>query len=510
MCIRDRSISKKELVNNIFSRVRIKGHKELVVTCEEYQCIPQREVIELYLYICGVKEWTWQDINRSIGKRNSFLKNLALLSRSFIAWPFQVIRQKKNANRLINTPYQKVALSVPANKVLYIRTNHWFNLKSGGSVGHVSGVLNALNELDFTIQVVTTSPLAEVDTAIPTEILLPRYNHLRNIPELSDLAYNQQLYAHLKQLINLQRPDFIYQRYSLGNYTGILLKTEFNLPFVCEFNSSVIWKANNWGGGRLIHKGILGKIERLNLLHADLIVVVSEVLKNKLVQDGINANKILINPNGVDPKKYNPSVSGKEIRKKYQLEDKTTLGFIGTFAQWHGVIVLAKAIVLFFEKHPERRDSIRFLLIGDGNLFPKVQSIIKEASLEDAVIFTGRVHQQESPNYLAACDIFLSPHVPNPDGSRFFGSPTKLFEYMAMEKPIIASDLDQIGDLLSHMDTAYMVEPANVLALANSMNELINNEALRKKLGEGAKELVLANYTWKKHVEKIIKALNEV
>ncbi len=57
--------------------------------------------------------------------------------------------------------------------------------------------------------------------------------------------------------------------------------------------------------------------------------------------------------------------------------------------------------------------------------------------------------QSEAPTYLAISDIVVSPTVPNPDGSPFFGSPTKLFEYMAMGKPIVASDLDQIGEVLT-------------------------------------------------------------
>ncbi len=501
------TISKGELINNIFSKVRIPKQKKLVVTCDEIACIPQREVIELYLYLCGVKEWKWQDTEGRIGHSNSFLKNLILLTQSFIAWPFQVFKQQWIANKLLRKDYKPSRLQKAPSKVVYIRSDHWFNLKSGGSVGHVSGVVNALQELNYDLQVVATSPQVEINENTAVEVLLPKYNHLRNIPELSDLAYNQQLYPYLAEAIKKDRPDFIYQRYSLGNYTGILLKQEFDIPLVCEYNGSLIWVASKWGGGRLIHKRVLSKIERLNLLHADLIVVVSEVLKQELVRDGIDSNKVLVNPNGVDPKKYNSSISGRSVSVKYQLENKITLGFIGTFAQWHGVVEMAKAIVLFFDTYPEHIKDVRFLLIGDGKLLPEVKSIISNSPYEETVIFTGRIPQEESATHLAACDMFLSPHIPNPDGTPFFGSPTKLFEYMAMEKPIIASDLDQIGDLLSHLDTAYMVEPANIQALANGIYDLINQDELRAKLAKNAKELVLSEYTWIKHVEKIIQAL---
>ena len=502
-----KKISKAALINNIFSKTRIKKQKNLVVTCEEYRCIPQREVIELYLYVCGIKEWQWEDINGKIGARNSFLKNIVLLSQSILAWPFQIWKQEKIANRLLKAPYQKATTSPLPNKVLYIRSDHWFNLKSGGSVGHVSGVINALQDLSYTLQVIATCPLVELKESVNVEVLLPTYTALRNIPELSDLVYNQALFAHLKASIATNRPDFIYQRYSLGNYTGVLLKEAFKLPLICEYNGSLIWVASKWGGGRLIHKKVLSKVEKLNLIHADLVVVVSQVLKDDLIRDGIDAAKILVNPNGVDPTKYHPSVSGKSVRAKYQLEGKTTLGFIGTFAQWHGVVELAKAIVLFFENYPDKRDQVRFLLIGDGKLLAEVQSVLQASPFKDAVICTGRIPQQESASHLAACDLFLSPHIPNPDGTPFFGSPTKLFEYMAMAKPIIASDLEQIGDLLTHRETAYLVEPGNVAALAKAINDLIDDPSLQAKIAKKAHQLVLAQYTWTKHVEKIIAAL---
>ena len=90
-------------------------------------------------------------------------------------------------------------------------------------------------------------------------------------------------------------------------------------------------------------------------------------------------------------------------------------------------------------------------MIGDGVKMPDVVRIIESA---------GHARPRgpdrhcpavaRAPSYLAACDILASPHVPNADGTPFFGSPTKLFEYMAMGKCIVASDLDQVGEILEH------------------------------------------------------------
>ena len=80
---------------------------------------------------------------------------------------------------------------------------------------------------------------------------------------------------------------------------------------------------------------------------------------------------------------------------------------------------------------------------------PIVRQLVGSPEISRYVTLTGLVPQSEAPEYLACADVLVSPHIPNKDGSRFFGSPTKLFEYMAMEKPIIAAALGQIEGVIS-------------------------------------------------------------
>ncbi len=84
-------------------------------------------------------------------------------------------------------------------------------------------------------------------------------------------------------------------------------------------------------------------------------------------------------------------------------------------------------------------------------------------------MFTGSLPREKVVEYLDASDILVSPHIPMPDGSRFFGSPTKLFEYMAMGKGIVASRLEQLAEVLEHDQTALLVTPGNVEELAEAI-----------------------------------------
>jgi glycosyltransferase involved in cell wall biosynthesis len=132
------------------------------------------------------------------------------------------------------------------------------------------------------------------------------------------------------------------------------------------------------------------------------------------------------------------------------------------------------------------------------------ESIIDSSPAQKATSFTGLVPQHEAPAYLAAADAFVSPHVPNKDGSKFFGSPTKLFEYMAMAKPIVASALDQIAEVLSDGRTAVMTKPGDAVELALGIRKIVEDRELGLRLGLAAREEVLLHFTWDRHVSLIL------
>jgi len=143
-------------------------------------------------------------------------------------------------------------------------------------------------------------------------------------------------------------------------------------------------------------------------------------------------------------------------------------------------------------------------MIGDGKMLPEARSIIEAAGVSSHVTFTGLVPQEDGPAYLAACDVLVSPHVPNSDGSEFFGSPTKLFEYMAMGAGIVASRLAQIADVLEHGKTALLVRPGSATELATAICLLVSDENLRSELGRNARRRAETQHTWRRHTERII------
>jgi glycosyltransferase involved in cell wall biosynthesis len=288
----------------------------------------------------------------------------------------------------------------------------------------------------------------------------------------------------------------------LNNYTGLRIARQMNVPLVVEYNGSEIWMSRHWGRP-LRHEALSDRIERLNLRAADLVVVVSRTMKDEIVGRGVDAARVLVNPNGVDPDRYSPAVDGSPVRAKHDLTNSIVIGFIGTFGPWHGAETLARAFVTLRAANPR----LRLLMIGAGATMEEVRRILSEGGALDATVFTGLVPQEEGATHLAACDVLVSPHVANPDGSPFFGSPTKLFEYMAMGKAIVASWLDQIGEVLEDNTTALLVPPGDVEALANGIARLAGDQALRDRLGAEARRVALERYTWREHTRRTIEQL---
>jgi len=396
------------------------------------------------------------------------------------------------------------------NQFVYLRANLWFGMISGGSIAHTSGVLNGFLNYFKNPIFISTDKIPKIHPHIKPNIIEPKPFFANSGMDLWELSFNDYFFNKADTIIKSKGEiAFIYQRYCINHFSGIRLSQKYKVPLILEYNGPEVWKRKKWSDNSK-YPQISESIEMLNLHYADIIVVVSDVLKEELLSRGIEEHKILVNPNGVDPTEFSPDnpeneKSKNDIKSKYQLDQKQVIGFIGTFGQWHGVVEMAKAIVLFYDQYPQQFPKTKFLLIGDGVLFQEVRSIIQNSNYKDNVILTGMIPQQESPKYLSCCDIFLSPHVRNSDGSKFFGSPTKLFEYMALGKAIIASDIEQLSDILKHKKTAYLVKSGDSHALAKAIQDVLIDDNLRVELGLNARKEALEKYTWEKHVERIVR-----
>lgn len=442
------------------------------------------------------------------------------LSYSLIArWAWQAIREPFGKTELLRAIDAEIATLATraqseaprrlllAHQPLYLRTDLSFGLTAGGSVGHIAGVINHLHAFGGAPIMMTTDVVPTVDSSIEVH-LVPPAEAFWEYPELPSLVMNTQFQRLAATAIASRPVSFVYQRYSLNSYAGARLAVQHGVPYVMEYNGSEIWMSRHWGSP-LEHEALSERIELANLRIAELVVVVSQPMADELIPRGVPRDKILVNPNGVEPDRYSPDIDGSAIRAEHGLSGKTVIGFIGTMGPWHGAEVLAAAFAKLVAAHPKYRETLRLLMIGDGVKMAEVTAALEAGGVRDLTVLAGIVPQAEGPRYLAACDILASPHVPNPDGTPFFGSPTKLFEYMAMGKGIVASDLDQVGEILEHGRAAQMTVPGDVDSLVDGLRVLIEDPARRDALGAEARRLAVERHSWREHTRRIIQALTE-
>jgi glycosyltransferase involved in cell wall biosynthesis len=385
------------------------------------------------------------------------------------------------------------------SSVLYMRaepTIRWQGAFVGGAATHTAGVIDGLVANGVSVHALAPQPLSGITNAEVTIVSPRRALHL--VHGLNYADYSQAV----TDAIGRARADFVYQRYALGAFAGLELARRLGVPLVLEFNGSGLWVERHWGPGHVRMAGPLTKLERRNLIDASLIVVISEVLKEQLIAQGIPATRILVNPNGVDVERLAPysQRSPSKWRKHVGLSQAPTVGFVGTFGPWHGVELLPKLIAA--------TPSANWILIGAGDpLHGRVTAEIDARGLRERVLISGLVPRERALELLSACDVCVSPHVPNPDGSRFFGSPTKLFEYMGLAKPIVASDLDQIGAVIEHERNGLLHRPGDVTAAAMAIERLLADPALRERLGGAALAHAQERYSWSAHVRRTLDAL---
>ena len=398
---------------------------------------------------------------------------------------------------------------------VYLRTDFWAQITSGGSYGHTCYVAKELAAVTERFVCFMGSRFTMLDDYGLHQVVLLRASESSNETDL--LKAHWIYYPQLKLALEAIRPAYIYERLCMGNFCGAALSLELGIPYIVEYNGSEISMTRSFGGVGLTHEDVFVKAEDAAFRQATIITVVCEVVRDSLLARGVSPKKILVNPNGADPVAYAPLTGPPRQALRDELgfaADDCVVGFTGTFGGWHGIDVLADALPAICARAPR----VRFLLIGDGTHKHLIDTVVAERDLAYHVRSVGRVPQQDGARMLAACDLFVSPHNSHMVDSKFFGSPTKLFEYMAVGGGIVSSDLEQLGEVLSPalrvysflqpgltvtQERAVLCGPGDVAEFVEAVVALAERPALAAALGRNARQAVLDSYSWQRHVANV-------
>jgi len=383
-------------------------------------------------------------------------------------------------------------------KICFIHSNPFgaYDLNAGPIV-HMTGFAEGIKEAGGDVFFISPNFVPLYKNLARVERV--RFDKIFQSLFLNRLLYTAKLLFHGRQIIKDERPTVLYERYGYSNIAGIILAKSFRIPIVMEVNTPLGIYTTKQDLGKYYHLALLA--ERFVLRKATCVSTVSQEAKEILLSryPGL---EVVVNENGVNPRRFSPEVSGKRPIERFALKGKFIIGYSGSLMWWHGIPVLLKAMEMVRRKLPEAH----LLLMGDSGLRQEYEALTKKLSIDDVVTFAGLVSYEKMPGYLAACDVLVAPYLPTLAEVPFHGSPIKVFEYMAMAKPVVASNLGQVSAILKHRETGLLVAPGDSDELAEAIIELREDPGLALKLGGQARAESL-KYTWRANGDRLLEAI---
>lgn len=318
-------------------------------------------------------------------------------------------------------------------------------------------------------------------------------------PLNSFLHYLRKLF-YLNRLLKENEYELIQVRNNIfDSLLVLLLKKRYKFVFVFQYSFPKGFYYKNSKKLSYAFIKIEDKIANYIIKKADFVLPISKGMKQKLMDCGIPNKKMMPLPLGANVKQFSPE-NKKNLREKYQLNKKTIFLYIGTLDRSRRLEIIINA----FSKVVKFKNDVCLLVVGSGNSENDLKKITRELKLDDNVIFTGKISYFNIPDHIFTADICLSPIPPLP--IFVISSPTKLFEYMALEKPIIGNKgIIEQEEVLNESKGGLLVN-FDADSFADAMIELLKDPEKSKSMGQNGRKWVKKNRDYKKmslNIEKL-------
>lgn len=210
------------------------------------------------------------------------------------------------------------------------------------------------------------------------------------------------------------------------------------------------------------------------------------------VQEHYGILPVVVN-NGIDAEYFSPRPVKPELRAKFAPNGECVLMFVGRLVRWKGAQYLIEALPLLNEKGLKARA----VIAGEGTYRPELEALAARIKVAEQVLFLGNVPNQALPDYYAAADIIVGTSFAN----ETFG--IALCEAAACERPIVASEFGGFKEVVRDGETGLLYRPQDAADLAEKLEILLRDPALREKMGRAGRAFVLENFTWEHVAERV-------
>jgi len=311
------------------------------------------------------------------------------------------------------------------------------------------------------------------------------------------------LMAIVATLSKVSKPDVVIATSPqfLVAVAGFIVSRIKHRPFVFELRD--IWPESIVAVGVMKKNFIIRFFEKVELFlykKSTSIISLTDSFKEKLISRGIDAKKITIVKNGVELDSFNRAlINVKKFKRELGMEDKKIVSYIGTLGMAHAldkVLDCAKAL--------ETIEDLQFLIVGSGAEKDKLEEKKREENIHN-VTLVGQVSKEEVKKYYAISDIGL---VTLKKDKRFRSViPSKIFEYMAMEVPILLSVGGEARKIVEESCGGIYVEPENVEQMTKTIRNLIQKPEAQAKMGEQARMYIERNFNRQKLAQRQLDVL---
>ena len=402
----------------------------------------------------------------------------------------------------------------PTNKSLYLLYNS-LPYHSGGYATRAHGLMDGVNNSsDFEVKAVTRLAYPKDILKLKTDEGIPNYEmvddigyfRLKTASQRVAMTYAEYTEEYANKIVEIAKIEKPFVIHAASNfYNGLAAVTaakKLGIKSIYEIRG--LWEITRisrepeWEetDGFILNKNM----ETEAALNADVVITITQALKDEMVKRGVPAEKIEILPNGVVSDRFKPLVKNENLAKELKIENKTVIGFIGSFVQYEGLEYIVDAVEILVNKG--KKDIIA-LMVGDGAVWQEVVDRVEQKGLKDYFIFTGRIPHEEVEEYYSLVDIAPLPRKGLPVCEMV--SPLKPFEAMAMEKVVLSSDVAALAEIVQDGYNGMLFEKDNIQDLADKIELLANDSELREKLGKQAREWVVKERDWGVLSQRLVK-----
>lgn len=239
---------------------------------------------------------------------------------------------------------------------------------------------------------------------------------------------------------------------------------------------------------------------RCQLSHVWKVIGPSEELVQRTIDVGVPAERVVYIPNGVDPERFSPTVSGEAVRARYGFaQDHLVVLSPRRLASKNGVMYLARTVASVASIVPEAQ----FVFVGDGPEKEDIVRVLNERGGDSHARLVGSVPNSEMPSYFAAADVVVIPSLM--EATSIAG-----LEAMASGKPLVGTRVGGIPAIIGDGVTGLLVEPASSSALGDALVTLLQDGTRRKAMGQAARARVLQNFSWEAIARRTLEVYESV